>query len=227
MFKPKDEEPYGINNPKWSKWLQKTFCPCTFGRSCLLLNKGYLSEAGAYTVDAHLGLGVVPPTYVVRLAAPTFHYGSIDRVAAPLRVNFAEHLPAIAGPISSRLGLPLKVGSFQTFVRGYQEAQELLQAIDNQEFAEPTFKMLLNQFQRMAILDYVIRNTDRNHTNWLIKVEAEPKHSSAVCSSVPDPLPPNCLMICVFQLLQLTGFQMRVETIYSPATMIYAIYYEY
>lgn len=180
MFKPKDEEPYGINNPKWSKWLQKTFCPCTFGRSCLLLNKGFLSEAGAYVVDAHLGLRVVPPTYVVRLAAPTFHYGRIERETARLRLNVAEHFPAFSGPISSRLGLPLKVGSFQTFVRGYQEAQELLQKIDNKEFAAPSFNMLLNQFQRMAILDYIIRNTDRNHTNWLIKVEAEPKQC-AVC----------------------------------------------
>ena len=70
MFKPKDEEPYGSNNPKWCKWIQKTLCPCTFGRSCLLLNKGFLSEAGAYLVDVHLGLHVVPPTYIVKLAAP-------------------------------------------------------------------------------------------------------------------------------------------------------------
>jgi len=32
VFKPKNEEPYGHMNPKWSKWLQRTCCPCCFGR---------------------------------------------------------------------------------------------------------------------------------------------------------------------------------------------------
>lgn len=64
MFKPKDEEPYGLLNPKWSKWLQKVCCPCCFGRGCLVLNQGYLSEAGAYLVDEKLGLNIVPKTRV-------------------------------------------------------------------------------------------------------------------------------------------------------------------
>ena len=33
VFKPKNEEPYGQLNPKWTKWLHKTCCPCCFGRS--------------------------------------------------------------------------------------------------------------------------------------------------------------------------------------------------
>jgi len=45
VFKPKDEEPYGQLNPKWTKWMQKMCCPCCFGRGCLVLNEGYLSEA--------------------------------------------------------------------------------------------------------------------------------------------------------------------------------------
>ena len=51
VFKPKDEEPYGRLNPKWIKWLHKVFFPCCFGRSCLIPNQGYLSEAGASLVD--------------------------------------------------------------------------------------------------------------------------------------------------------------------------------
>lgn len=64
MFKPKDEEPYGHLNPKWTKWLHKTCCPCCFGRSCLVPNQGYLSEVGASIVDKKLGLNVVPKTKV-------------------------------------------------------------------------------------------------------------------------------------------------------------------
>ena len=36
-----------------------------FGRPCLVLNQGYLSEAGAYVVDQFLRLEVVPMTKVL------------------------------------------------------------------------------------------------------------------------------------------------------------------
>lgn len=38
VFKPKSEEPYGPQNPKWGKYIQRKLCPCAFGRSCLLNN---------------------------------------------------------------------------------------------------------------------------------------------------------------------------------------------
>jgi phosphatidylinositol 4-kinase type 2 len=64
VFKPKNEEPYGRLNPKWTKWMHKLCCPCCFGRSCLIPNQGYLSEAGASLVDQKLQLKVVPKTKV-------------------------------------------------------------------------------------------------------------------------------------------------------------------
>ena len=64
VFKPKDEEPYGKLNPKWTKFMQKLCCPCCFGRGCLVLNQGYLSEAGASLVDQRLQLNIVPKTRV-------------------------------------------------------------------------------------------------------------------------------------------------------------------
>lgn len=39
-------------------------CPCCFGRDCLVLNQGYLSEAGASLVDQKLELNIVPRTKV-------------------------------------------------------------------------------------------------------------------------------------------------------------------
>ena len=33
VFKPKNEEPYGNLNPKWTKWFHKNCLPCCFGRS--------------------------------------------------------------------------------------------------------------------------------------------------------------------------------------------------
>jgi phosphatidylinositol 4-kinase type 2 len=64
VFKPKNEEPYGRLNPKWTKWMHKLCCPCSFGRSCLIPNQGYLSEAGASLVDQKLQLKIVPKTKV-------------------------------------------------------------------------------------------------------------------------------------------------------------------
>jgi phosphatidylinositol 4-kinase type 2-alpha len=44
--------------------MQKLLCPCCFGRSCLALNQGYLSEAGASIVDQKFQLNIVPKTKV-------------------------------------------------------------------------------------------------------------------------------------------------------------------
>jgi hypothetical protein len=104
VFKPKNEEPYGHLNPKWTKWIHKTCCPCLFGRSCLVPNQGYLSEAGAYIVDRRLHLGVVPPTRAVRLRSPAFNY---DKPHRWLHNRFGRRLPS-------------KLGSFQMFVRGFK-----------------------------------------------------------------------------------------------------------
>ena len=53
---------------KWFKQFIYTFnrmcCPCCFGRSCLIPNQGYMSEAGASLVDEKLNLNVVPKTKV-------------------------------------------------------------------------------------------------------------------------------------------------------------------
>jgi len=90
VFKPKDEEPYGQLNPKWTKWMQKMCCPCCFGRGCLVLNEGYLSEAGASLVDSKLQLGIVPKTKVFLL--PFFRLCVIclyilDKIPVCIHVN--------------------------------------------------------------------------------------------------------------------------------------------
>ncbi|RKP34321.1 phosphatidylinositol 3-/4-kinase, partial [Dimargaris cristalligena] len=111
VFKPKNEEPYGQLNPKWTKWFHRNLCPCFFGRSCLIPNSGYLSESAASLVDQCLGLNIVPRTEIVLLAAPTFHYSARDRRAAT-----RSHRP-----------LPAKMGSFQLFLEGYTDATRFLQ----------------------------------------------------------------------------------------------------
>ncbi|KAL1023933.1 hypothetical protein UPYG_G00049220 [Umbra pygmaea] len=170
VFKPKSEEPYGHLNPKWTKYFHKLCCPCCFGRGCLIPNQGYLSEAAASLVDTKLGLGVVPKTKVVYLVSETFHYNAIDRAKSRGKKYALEKVPKV-GRHFHRVGLPPKVGSFQLFVEGYHEADYWLRRFEAEPLPENIRKQLQSQFERLVILDYVIRNTDRGNDNWLIKYE--------------------------------------------------------
>ncbi|KAG7267678.1 hypothetical protein CRUP_024470, partial [Coryphaenoides rupestris] len=170
VFKPKSEEPYGHLNPKWTKYFHKLCCPCCFGRGCLLPNQGYLSESAASLVDTKLGLGVVPKTKVVYLASETFNYSAIDRAKSRGKKYALEMVPKV-GRRFHRVGLPPKVGSFQLFVEGYHEADYWLRRFEADPLPENIRKQLQSQFERLVILDYVIRNTDRGNDNWLIKYE--------------------------------------------------------
>uniref|UniRef100_A0A8C5DHP8 Phosphatidylinositol 4-kinase type 2 n=1 Tax=Gouania willdenowi TaxID=441366 RepID=A0A8C5DHP8_GOUWI len=170
VFKPKSEEPYGHLNPKWTKYFHKLCCPCCFGRGCLVPNQGYLSEAAASLVDSKLGLGVVPKTKVVFLSSETFHYNAIDRAKSRGKKYALEKVPKV-GRRFHRVGLPLKAGSFQLFVEGYREADYWLRRFEAEPLPENIRKQLQSQFERLVVLDYIIRNTDRGNDNWLIKYE--------------------------------------------------------
>nr|XP_022339378.1 phosphatidylinositol 4-kinase type 2-beta-like isoform X3 [Crassostrea virginica] len=170
VFKPKDEEPYGKLNPKWTKWMHKLCCPCCFGRSCLVPNQGYLSEAGASLVDRKLQLNIVPNTKVVKLASDTFNYNAIDRAKSRTKHSIMTKVPAV-GKKFHRLGLPPKTGSFQLFVTGYKDADFWLRKFDSEDLPVSTATKLQHLFERLVVLDYIIRNTDRGNDNWLIKYE--------------------------------------------------------
>ncbi|KAF4518427.1 hypothetical protein B566_EDAN002080 [Ephemera danica] len=163
VFKPKDEEPYGRLNPKWTKWMHKLCCPCCFGRSCLIPNQGYLSESGASVVDQKLGLGI-----------------------ARMKRNIDKHFPQV-GRHFHRIGLRPKVGSLQVFVEGFKDADYWLRRFESEPPPENTRRRFQLQFERLVVLDYIIRNTDRGNDNWLIKYEDHNAASSAASSLLSSP----------------------------------------
>lgn len=205
IFKPKNEEPYGQLNPKWTKWLHRNLFPCFFGRSCLIPNLSYISEAAACLLDRQLRTNIVPPTDVVWLTSTSFNYDYFDRRAFS---NKGKALPA-------------KQGSFQVFLEGFKDATEFLRehpwpdaapikshetqkrawstcvgstnvdndAIDElqneitssspartQFWTDSLMQGMREELEKLVILDYIMRNTDRGLDNWMLKV-------TAACSS--------------------------------------------
>ncbi|CAZ80198.1 unnamed protein product [Tuber melanosporum] len=198
VFKPKDEEPYGKLNPKMMKWLHRTLFPCFFGRACLIPNLSYISEAAACLLDRQLKTFLVPYTDVVKLSSKSFHYDYWDR-----RAYYKKHKP-----------LPSKVGSFQVFLKGFQDANVFLRkhpwpdqfnssgAVDddsdeeshtplsvddpdNRRFVwtEQLQQNFREELEKLVILDYIMRNTDRGLDNWMIR---EPMVASSR-SETPQP----------------------------------------
>lgn len=177
IFKPKDEEPYGPLSPKWTKWLHRTFFPCFFGRSCLIPNLGYVSEAAASILDQQLLSFIVPHTEIVYLKSSSFYYSYWDRHRA-----YSKLSP--------------KIGSFQCFLKGYMEAQawfhhfpipneitglpdecEILvehnenNLDSNFKWNKKTLQQFREELEKLVILDYIMRNTDRGLDNWMIKIQ--------------------------------------------------------
>ncbi|CAG8608961.1 12290_t:CDS:2 [Ambispora leptoticha] len=230
VFKPKNEEPYGHLNPKWTKWIHRNLFPCFFGRSCLIPNLGYISEAGASLLDQRLQLNIVPPTKVTHLSSPSFHYDYLDRHAAQSKKNPKP--------------LPEKIGSFQVFLEGFKDANDFLRdhpwpdnnsqstllmrtasqeiedgqerqqqhrrlntliclsnnGLDNGDESEESYPLgrrfvwtedlqlqFREQFEKLVILDYLMRNTDRGLDNWMIKY-CEQSESANVANSPPKPV---------------------------------------
>lgn len=187
VFKPKDEEPYGQLNPRWIKWLHRTCCPCLFGRSFLTPNTGYISEAAASLVDGFLGLDMVPQTQIAHLSSAAFVF--------PWWEHYRVWRERMQDP-SARY--PLKLGSFQLFASGFEPSAAVLERLNDLRPLEPELRSAFQaEFERMTILDYAIRNTDRSMDNWLIHLswvggadnlqQSQPSHQRSMAPSVADP----------------------------------------
>lgn len=105
---------------------------------------------------------------MVRLTSPTLNYSAIDRAKSLTKQNVSNRFPSV-GRHFNRIGLPPKVGSFQTFVDGYEDASVMLQYLEHNPLPDEAQREFQHQFERLVVLDYIIRNTDRNNDNWLIR----------------------------------------------------------
>lgn len=171
VFKPRDEEPYSKMNPKWTKWIHRNCCPCCFGRSCVMAGAGYLSEAAASIVDRFLGLGLVPRTEVIDLGAPTLAYTLWEHWQAMKMTREDAKMVDRERPYTAYRE---KLGSFQIFVDHYQDGGAALEEIRNTPVVSEELQAAFQErFERLVVLDYTIRNTDRGLDNFLVKIDWE------------------------------------------------------
>lgn len=74
-----------------------------------------------------------------------------------------EQFPLV-GSHFNRIGLPPKIGSFQCFVDGYKDADYWLRRWESESLPPRLACQFQLQFERLVVLDYIIRNTDRGKT---------------------------------------------------------------
>jgi len=57
------------------------------------------------------------------------------------------------------------------FVEGYKDAEYHLRRFEADHLPHEVSQKFQLKFERLVVLDYIIRNTDRGNDNWLIKYE--------------------------------------------------------
>ena len=75
-----------------------------------------------------------------------------------------------------------QVGSFQLFVDSYKDADYWLRRFEEDPLSEKVQRDFQLKFERLVVLDYVIRNADRGNDNWLIRYDQPNIQSAAVTS---------------------------------------------
>ncbi|KAG9125885.1 phosphatidyl inositol kinase [Ceratobasidium sp. 392] len=222
VFKPKDEElhirisrPYSMRNPKFQKWVHRTFFWWIgFGRSCLIPNLSYISEAGASLLDTRLNLNIVPHTELASFASPKigslqlFAHGFTDasdflrKHPWPGRSitdtwNEDDHRQGrtskrcfnACGVLCGKAG-----GDFDDYdddVEYEQNAngpEEQTRAGGNFAWTLALQQSFREELEKLIILDYLMRNTDRGLDNFMIKY-CEGTHEKQVVDTAPTRLP--------------------------------------
>lgn len=78
------------------------------------------------------------------------------------------------------------------FVEGYKDADYWIRRFETEPLSESVQKQFQLEFEKLVVLDYIIRNTDRGNDNWLIKYDKP--------DFVKEPEPDEVLRLCFFIL---------------------------
>jgi len=162
VFKPQDEEPYNVNNPKGFRPRAGSDAGYKEG---ILVGEASIRECIAYMLD-HQNFAGVPVTDLVLCQHPAFHYSRLAKssassgasIDAPDMLDAAEdivNVPAKSG--TSRA----KIGSFQEFVDHDGDCEDISRSL-LQRFP-------MDEVHKIAQLDIRIMNADRHGGNILYR----------------------------------------------------------
>jgi hypothetical protein len=201
VFKPKDEEPYGPLSPKWTKWLHRNLFPCFFGRSCLIPNLGYICESAASLLDRQLRTFIVPFTDVVSISSDSFYYSYWDRKSKktlPPKIGSFQiflngyveadkfllkypfpgsrwELPALYYSVHD-VPIPKSIIEIPVALKLHENGSNVDREVDPEfQWTPDVIQQFREELEKLVILDYIMRNTDRGLDNWMIKLEWETK----------------------------------------------------
>lgn len=152
VFKPADEEPYAVNNPRGylphvdqSTYLREGIVP---GEACL-------REVAAFVLD-HEGFSDVPMTTLVEARHPNFNSNGSQLNVSQGGASIGRH-SILSGGTSSQTA-EKKVGSLQEFMRTECSMDDL----------SPS-KISVDEVHKIAVLDIRLLNADRNAANLLCR----------------------------------------------------------
>jgi len=150
VFKPQDEEPYNVNNPKGYRPRRGSEVGIREG---ILVGEAALRECAAYLLD-HDNFTKVPVTDLVLCNHHAFYK---ERIVLKEELEYEEVIRSPRLPPTSKI----KLGSFQSFIQHDGNCEEIGPAMIS--------KFPVEEVQKIAQLDIRLMNNDRHGGNILYR----------------------------------------------------------
>jgi len=144
VYKPQDEEPFHVNNPKGYRPRRESNAGFKDG---ILVGEASVREVAAYLLDYN-GFADVPPTTLCLCEHPAFHYDP-KSTPRPTRV------------INPYAKAKVKLGSFQKFVKSDGDTEDISHSLLK--------RFPIQEVHKICVLDIRLCNTDRHGGNILYK----------------------------------------------------------
>jgi len=160
VFKPQDEEPFNVNNPKGYRPRRESDAGIKHG---ILVGEASVRECAAYLLD-YGGFSGVPATALCLGEHPAFNYVHGERLLSP-------RLRTAPAPLSR-----MKLGSFQKYEKHDGDTEDIPPALLSRF---PVFEV-----HKIAILDIRMCNTDRHGGNILWR-ESKANAGSRAITLIP------------------------------------------
>lgn len=172
VFKPADEEPYAINNPRG---YLNTGGEEIFMREGIAPGEACLREVAAFLLD-HDGFSSVPMTTLTEARHPNFHMNGVHLKVSEGGASIGTH-SILSPPLATSNVISLSHSMHGTGGSPYTKPEPIDKVGSCQEFiyAECTMddmspsKLSVEEVHKIAVLDIRIMNADRNTANLLCR----------------------------------------------------------